>query len=127
MGKNRKLHLLAAALVLGAVLALVSGCAEADAGRGTGTVRVAVSSGLDSKTIAPGGNIDVTHYVITLTNEDSGEVIRSGYMEKDDEFIARDVRVGHWSAKAEAFVENEDARPKGEDGGNGDLLLLPAG
>lgn len=109
MGKNRKLHPLATALVLGAVLALVSGCAEADAGRGTGTVRVAVSSGLDSKTIAPGGNIDVTHYVITLTNEDSGEVIRSGYMEKDDEFIARDVRVGHWSAKAEAFVENEDA------------------
>ena len=109
MGKNRKLHLLAAALVLGAVLALASGCAEADAGRGTGTVRVAVSSGLDSKTIAPGGNIDVTHYVITLTNGDSGEVIRSDYMEKDDEFIARDVRVGHWSAKAEAFVENEDA------------------
>lgn len=109
MGKERKLHLLAFVMILGAVLALVSGCAEADAGRGTGTVRVAVSSSLDSKTIAPGGNADITHYVITLTNGDSGEVIRSDYMEKDDEFIARDVRVGHWSAKAEAFVENGEA------------------
>ena len=29
--------------------------------------------------------------------------------------------------RCRGLVENEDARPKGEDGGNGDLLLLPAG
>ena len=69
------------------------------------TVTVQDSSG--SKTIGPAGNVNITDYVITLSN---GEMdISSGQLEKGESYTVTNIPVGMWTAKVDAYVENEAA------------------
>lgn len=101
---KRMSGLLAAALVLVLMLAGCEQNNEMPVGR---SLTVTVQNASDSKTIGPAGNVNISDYVITLSN---GEMtIPSGYLEKGESFTVTNIPVGMWTAKVDGYVENTAA------------------
>ena len=90
-----------------AMVLLLVGCEqknELPVGR---SLTVMVQDASDSKTIGPAGNVNVSDYVITLSN---GEMdITSDRLEKGESYTVTNIPVGMWTAKVDAYVENEAA------------------
>ena len=76
----------------------------------TGTLSVRVIDTTDAKTISPEGNVDVSHYVITLHNDAEGIHKASGYIAKNETFSISGVPAGTWYATVEAYVERDAGR-----------------
>lgn len=71
------------------------------------SVRVVDSTG--AKTITPEGNVDISHYVVTIVNEAEGISQSSGYLTKGSMFAVSNVPAGIWYATVDAFVQNDGA------------------
>lgn len=63
----------------------------------------------NAKTISPSGNVNISHYVITVSNQDTGDSVNSGYLKKGQTFSVMNIAVGTWVAKVDAYVQNEYA------------------
>ena len=71
------------------------------------SVRVVENTG--AKTITPEGNVNISHYVITVVNEAEGINQSSGYLTKGSMFTVSNVPAGTWYAKVDAYID------RGED------------
>ena len=74
------------------------------------SISVRVMDGMDSKTITPEGNVNISHYVITVVNEAEGINQSSGYLTKGSMFTVSNVPAGTWYAKVDAYIQ------RGEEG-----------
>ena len=73
------------------------------------SISVRVIDSTDAKTITPEGNVNISHYVITVVNEAEGINQSSGYLTKGSMFTVSNVPAGTWYAKVDAYIE------RGED------------
>ena len=73
------------------------------------SISVRVMDSTDAKTITPDGNVNISHYVITVVNEAEGINQSSGYLTKGSMFTVSNVPAGTWYAKVDAYID------RGED------------
>ena len=73
------------------------------------SISVRVMDTTDAKTITPEGNVNISHYIITVVNEAEGINQNSGYLTKGSMFTVSNVPAGTWYAKVDAYIE------RGED------------
>ena len=73
------------------------------------SISVRVMDSTDAKTITPEGNVNISHYVITVVNEAEGINQSSGYLTKGSMFTVSNVPAGTWYAKVDAYIN------RGED------------
>ena len=73
------------------------------------SISVRVIDSTDAKTITPEGNVNISHYIITVVNEAEGINQSSGYLTKGSMFTVSNVPAGTWYAKVDAYIE------RGED------------
>ena len=73
------------------------------------SISVRVMDSTDAKTITPEGNVNISHYVITVVNEAEGISQSSGYLTKGSMFTVSNVPAGTWYAKVDAYID------RGED------------
>ncbi len=73
------------------------------------SISVRVMDSTDAKTITPEGNVNISHYVITVVNETEGINQSSGYLTKGSMFTVSNVPAGTWYAKVDAYID------RGED------------
>ena len=73
------------------------------------SISVRVMDSTDAKTITPDGNVNISHYVITVVNEAEGINQSSGYLTKGSMFTVSNVPAGEWYAKVDAYID------RGED------------
>ena len=73
------------------------------------SISVRVMDSTDAKTITPEGNVNISHYVITVVNEAEGINQSSGYLTKGSMFTVSNVPAGTWYAKVDAYID------RGED------------
>ena len=69
------------------------------------SISVRVMDSTDSKTITPEGNVNISHYVITVVNEAEGINQSSGYLPKGSIFLVSNVPAGTWYAKVDAYID----------------------
>ncbi len=74
------------------------------------SISVRVMDSTDAKTITPEGNVNISHYVITVVNEAEGINQSSGYLTKGSMFTVSNVPAGTWYAKVDAYIQ------RGEEG-----------
>ena len=106
MGRRKTVFIIT--LVI-AVLILFTACEQNNSVPMAKSITVQVSDNTGAKTISPSGNVNVSHYVITVSNQDTGDSFRSEYLEKGQAFSVLNVAVGTWTAKVDAYVQNEYA------------------
>lgn len=95
-----------AILAIMAVL-LLAGCEQDNQMPVARTLTVSVDDGTGAKTITPEGNVNVSHYVIGVTN---GEISQSsGMLTKGATYTVMNLPVGTWTATVDAYVENDAA------------------
>ena len=73
------------------------------------SISVRVMDSTDAKTITPEGNVNISHYIITVVNEAEGINQSSGYLTKGSMFTVSNVPAGTWYAKVDAYID------RGED------------
>ena len=73
------------------------------------SISVRVMDSTDAKTITPEGNVNISHYIITVVNEAEGINQSSGYLTKGSMFTVLNVPAGTWYAKVDAYID------RGED------------
>ena len=95
--------------VLCAILLLFASCEQNSDVPRAASVTVQVTDNTNAKTISPSGNVNISHYVITISNQNTGESVSSGYLEKGQAFTVVNVTVGAWTAKVDAYIQNEKA------------------
>ena len=103
-------HIRAVMAILLFLVALVAmtGCQEPENEiPGSATITVRVADSMDAKTITPEGNVDVSHYVITVVNEAEGISQGSGYLVKGSSFSISNVPAGVWYAKVDAYIQRD--------------------
>ena len=105
--KAKKTMLTILSIVLGVML--LASCQEANNNPEAGTaksitVRVADMTG--AKTITPSGEVDVTHYKITVKNTAEDINKTSDYLAKGEAFMVKNVPAGLWTATVDAYVLN---------------------
>lgn len=95
-----------AILTIMAVL-LLAGCEQDNQMPVARTLTVSVDDGTGAKTITPEGNVNVSHYVIGVSN---GEISQSsGMLTKGATYTVMNLPVGTWTATVDAYVENDAA------------------
>ena len=72
---------------------------------GSVSLTVSVSNAMDSKTISPEGQVDISHYRIIVQNTDQNVSFESDYIPKGTVYSVSNVPAGEWIATAEAYVE----------------------
>ena len=95
--------------VLAIVLVALAGCTEPDNTPEAGiakSITVRVADMTDAKTITPSGNVDVSHYKITVKNAAENINQTSDYLEKGASFTVTNVPAGLWTATVDAYVYN---------------------
>ena len=105
----RKTIVAVVSLLAISLIALAS-CSEPNNSPDNGTVdsiSVRVIDMMDAKTISPTGNVDVSHYKITVKNEAEGINTTSGWLAKGETFTVTNVPAGLWTATVDAYVLNE--------------------
>ena len=70
------------------------------------SISVRVMNSTDAKTITPEGNVNISHYVITVINEAEGINQSSGYLAKGETYTVSGVPAGLWTATADAYIKN---------------------
>ena len=86
---------------------LFVGCQEPlneDAGN-VGTISVRVADTTNARTISPEGNVNISHYIITVVNEAEGIEQPSDYLTKGSMFSITNVPAGTWYAKVDAYID----------------------
>ena len=101
--------ILAVVAVLLAVLTFFTACEQNSTAPLARSLTVMVKDISDAKTISPAGNVNVSHYIITVSNQDTGDSVSSGYLAKGQAFTVMNIAVGTWTAKVDAYVQNEYA------------------
>ena len=96
---------------LAIVLIALTGCQEPQNSipGSVDSISVRVMDSTDAKTITPEGNVNISHYVITVVNEAEGINQSSGYLTKGSMFTVSNVPAGTWYAKVDAYID------RGED------------
>ena len=69
------------------------------------TISVRVVDNMDAKTITPEGNVNISHYVITVVNEAEGINQSSDYLTKGSMFTVSNVPAGEWYATVDAYID----------------------
>lgn len=108
--KAKKTMLTILSIVLGVML--LASCQEANNNPEAGTVKsitVRVADMTGARTITPSGNVDVSHYKITVDNEAEDIHTTSGWLEKGEAFMVKNVPAGIWTATVDAYVKNGSA------------------
>ena len=95
-----------AAVMLVLVAFLFASC-EQESPAPTGSVSIRAVDPMDSKTVTPAGDVDVSHYVFSLWDEKGRNEYSSGYVRSDGEFVASDLVAGRWYVSGEAYVFRE--------------------
>ena len=96
-----------AVILLFMAAVLFVGCSQENEPPVARSITVSVADAADGKTIGPMGNVDVSHYIISITNGDL--VQTSGMLTKGFSFTVTNIPVGTWTAKVEGYVENGSA------------------
>ena len=97
------------------------GCAEPknEVPESVRSITVKVNDLTDEKVIGPSGvSGDVSHYVITVMNEDEGISQSSGFLMRGEEYSVTNVPAGLWSARVDAYVKTADT------GADSDYMLV---
>lgn len=68
-------------------------------------ISVRVVDNIGAKTITPEGNVNVSHYVITVVNEVEGIEQSSEYLTRGSMFTVSNVPAGEWYAKVDAYID----------------------
>lgn len=105
--KAKKTMLTILSIVLGVML--LASCQEANNNPEAGTVKsitVRVADMTGAKTITPSGEVDVTHYKITVKNTAEDINKTSDYLAKGEAFMVKNVPAGLWTATVDAYVLN---------------------
>ena len=106
---NVKKHFVTAFMLVAALLCVIplASCSEPDQSvPGSADITVRVTDNTNAKTITPSGNVDVSHYKITVKNEAEGINTTSGWLEKGESFTVTNVPAGLWTATVDAYVKN---------------------
>ena len=109
---NVKKHFVTAFMLVAALLCVIplASCSEPDQSvPGSADITVRVTDNTNAKTITPSGNVDVSHYKITVKNEAEGINTTSGWLEKGESFTVTNVPAGLWTATVDAYVKNGSA------------------
>lgn len=109
--KRNRARVLSVLALLLCALTMFSACQEPQQSipGSVDSISVRVMDGMDSKTITPEGNVNISHYVITVVNEAEGINQSSGYLTKGSMFTVSNVPAGTWYAKVDAYID------RGED------------
>lgn len=102
MGREKTVSIIT--LVIAAVL-IVTGCSQDIGTPATASLSVQVSDASDAKTISPSGNVNISHYDITVMNSE-GRKYSSGLITKGSVFVVSGVETGLWKASVSAYAQN---------------------
>lgn len=107
MRKNRTKRAAALFMVVMLIFSMLFvSCSEPQAEvPGSATLTVTVADNTGARTITPEGNVNVSHYVITVVNEDEKIEQDSGYLTKGSTFVVSNVPAGTWYAKVDAYID----------------------
>ena len=110
--KRNRARVLSVLALLLCALTMFSACQEPQQSipGSVDSISVRVMDGMDSKTITPEGNVNISHYVITVVNEAEDINQSSGYLTKGSMFTVSNVPAGTWYAKVDAYIQ------RGEEG-----------
>ena len=106
----RKTAMGAMALVL-AVLLVFSSCSEPEnqIPGSVESISVRVVDGTGARTITPDGNVNVSHYKITVHNNAENIHQESDYLSKGAMFSVSNVPAGEWYATVDAYVDRGES------------------
>lgn len=105
-------------LLITAMLAFVSCQAPENEVPDSASLTVRVADMTSARTISPSGNVDVSHYKITVNNADEDVTVVSEFLAKGETFSVTNVPAGIWTATVDAYVKN------GETGGDSDYVKV---
>ena len=103
--KGRKIGTVVAVMLV--LVAFLFASCEQESPAPTGSVSIRAVDPMDSKTVTPAGDVDVSHYVFSLWDEKGRNEYSSGYVRSDGEFVASDLVAGRWYVSGEAYVFRE--------------------
>ena len=89
-----------------ALMALFVSCEQNTTEPLASSISVQVADETGARTITPSGNVNISHYVITIVNEAEGMEQKSDYLPKGSMFTVSNVPAGTWYAKVDAYVQN---------------------
>ena len=75
-------------------------------------INVRVVDATDAKTISPSGNVNISHYVITVNNDPENIHQSSGYLTKGSMFTVSNVPAGTWYAKVDGYINRGESYVK---------------
>ena len=112
MRKNSKaVNAIAFAMALLLVASVFTSCESPSSGAISGTAKaitVVVSDAMP-KAITPAGEVNVSHYKISVDNEAEGIHEVSAWLEKGESYTVSNVPAGMWTATVDAYVKNGTA------------------
>ena len=97
-----------------AVLLAFSSCSQAknEIPGSVKSISVRIEDGTGARTITPEGNVDITHYEITVHNDAENLHQKSGYLTKGSMFSVSNVPAGTWYAVVDAYVYRQGNNPE---------------
>ena len=97
-----------------AVLLAFSSCSQAknEIPGSVKSISVRIEDGTGARTITPEGNVDITHYEITVHNDAENLHQKSGYLTKGSMFSVSNVPAGTWYAVVDAYVYRQGNDPE---------------
>ena len=88
-----------------ALMALFVSCEQNTTEPLASSISVRVADQTGARTITPEGNVNISHYVITVVNEAEDIEQSSGYLTKGSMFTVSNVPAGTWYAKVDAYID----------------------
>ena len=88
-----------------ALMALFVSCEQNTTEPLASSISVRVTDQTGARTITPEGNVNISHYIITVVNEAEGIEQPSGYLTKGSMFTVSNVPAGTWYAKVDAYID----------------------
>lgn len=91
--------------VIGAAAILLTSCSNEPKTSATGSISVSVALPGEAKTITPDGAVDISHYLITVSNTSDGFDFTSGYIMPDSAYSLGEIPTGSYEVSVEAYIE----------------------
>lgn len=88
-----------------ALMALFVSCEQNTSEPLASSISVRVADQTGARTITPEGNVNISHYVISVHNDAENIHQESGYLAKGAMFTVSNVPAGTWYAKVEAYID----------------------
>ena len=90
-------------------LVVLAGCQEPNAELPQASISVRVADETGARTITPEGNVNISHYIISVHNDAENIHQESGYLTKGSMFTVSNVPAGTWYAKVDAYIDRGES------------------